>query len=246
MSWVFRHSEAKLGARLVLLCLAEFAHDDGSRAFPSVATMCERTRMSERGVQEALRRLEADGMIERREKPLANGTNVYRVLMGGADSAPGGVQQLREGGAAAAPDPSSDPSVDRVVVEGQGSLLGDEPAKPKPAPRMQKLVGSVAGKAVTDAEYELAVAVLGAFNTRAERNFTGKEWLKTILMRIRENPEMTLEDFAAVVERAFLRPWWGKDDPTPAVVFSGKAFDIARNATRREQDEDDGLSIYDK
>jgi hypothetical protein len=117
-SWVFRHSEAKLGARLVLLVLAEHAHDDGGRAFPSVDTIVERTRMSRRGVQEALRRLEADAMVEPYAKT-KDGCTVYRVLMGGADSAPAqmtasrgaesdteGAQLTTSGGAAAAPNPS--------------------------------------------------------------------------------------------------------------------------------------------
>ncbi|MDT0377309.1 helix-turn-helix domain-containing protein [Streptomyces sp. DSM 42041] len=50
-------------ARHVLQALAEFAHEDGSNAFPSVAKLQHRTGYEERTVQKALRRLEDGGLI---------------------------------------------------------------------------------------------------------------------------------------------------------------------------------------
>lgn len=98
MSWVFKHSDAELGERLVLLALAEFANDDGTDAYPSVKTLVERTRLSERQVQYCLRSLENSGKISADGKG-PRGTNRYAVTMkGGAKSAPGGVQST-------APDP---------------------------------------------------------------------------------------------------------------------------------------------
>lgn len=64
-SWVFRHSPATLGRRLVLLVLADKANDDGTGCWPSVATIAEQARLSERAVQYALRQLEEDGQIVR-------------------------------------------------------------------------------------------------------------------------------------------------------------------------------------
>lgn len=114
VSWVLEESEAKLGARLVLLSLADHAKADGSAAWPSVETIGRHARMSRRAVQESLRRLEADGAIERTGRSTA-GTTVYRVRMlhGGADSSGGGAaddaqgaQITTSGGAAASPNPS--------------------------------------------------------------------------------------------------------------------------------------------
>lgn len=66
MSWIFQHSEEKVpGRRLILLALADHAHDDGRCAWPSVATLARKTRMSERGVRYALRSLEESGRIVR-------------------------------------------------------------------------------------------------------------------------------------------------------------------------------------
>jgi hypothetical protein len=116
MVWVLQHSEAKLGARLVLIALAEFAHDDGTKAFPSVETLSERARMSRRGVQAALRSLEADGSIEQ-TGTTRSGTNVYRVVMGGAESAPRG-EVASDRGEAASPDPLG-PVIDPPGAAGQ-------------------------------------------------------------------------------------------------------------------------------
>ncbi|WP_053207965.1 helix-turn-helix domain-containing protein [Jiangella muralis] len=51
----------------VLVALADNAWDDGRGAFPSVATIAYRTRVSERTVQRTLRDLEAAGVISRAE-----------------------------------------------------------------------------------------------------------------------------------------------------------------------------------
>jgi hypothetical protein len=66
LSWVLRHSEEKLGRRLVLLVLADHAKEDGSMAWPSVETIAAHARLSRRAVQDALRELEKSGAIRKR------------------------------------------------------------------------------------------------------------------------------------------------------------------------------------
>jgi pyocin large subunit-like protein len=81
LDWVFRHSEENVaGRRLVLLALADHCHDDGRCAWPSIATIAQKTRMSERGVQYALRELEESGRIVR-EGWSRHRTTMYRVVM---------------------------------------------------------------------------------------------------------------------------------------------------------------------
>lgn len=65
---------------LVLLVLADHAHDDGSRAWPSINTIAVKARMTRRTVSTALRSLEAVGAIEREGKKLG-GVVCYRVLL---------------------------------------------------------------------------------------------------------------------------------------------------------------------
>jgi hypothetical protein len=108
--WVFNNSEEKLGRRLVLLCLAEHAHDDGGKAFPSVETICKRTRLSRRQAQACLRGLEDDGAIEH-TGVTRTGTRIYRVVMEERTPVPGavssgGAQSSTSRGADSAPDPS--------------------------------------------------------------------------------------------------------------------------------------------
>lgn len=112
MSWVMRHSEATLGARLVLLALADCAHDDGREAYPSVDRLAQMARLSRRATQSALRKLEEDGAIVR-DGVGRNGTSCWRVVMGGVQNphpgepdGTGGRSSRHEGGEAASPEPS--------------------------------------------------------------------------------------------------------------------------------------------
>lgn len=54
---------SKQGELLVMLCLADFANDDGE-SWPSVGRVAEKCRLSERAVQYILSKLRADGLIE--------------------------------------------------------------------------------------------------------------------------------------------------------------------------------------
>jgi hypothetical protein len=126
LSHVMRHSEATLGARLVLFVLAEHAHDDGTEAYPAIDTICERARLSRRGVQGALRKLEADGMI-RRAGLGQHGQTKWSIVMGGAASAPraeddaGGRSSRPQGGAPSAPEPTPQPSIEPLRMDARAS-----------------------------------------------------------------------------------------------------------------------------
>ncbi len=80
VSWVLKHSEEKLGNRLVLLVLADYADSEGLNAFPAVATIATEARLSERQTRYCLRALEQSGAIVNEGKsPLR--TSQYRVCM---------------------------------------------------------------------------------------------------------------------------------------------------------------------
>jgi len=82
VSWVLRSSPERLGRRLVLLVLADHAKEDGTAAWPSVETIAEQARLSERQARRALRELELAGAIEQTGRS-SKGTNVYTVKMTG-------------------------------------------------------------------------------------------------------------------------------------------------------------------
>jgi hypothetical protein len=82
MSAVWRHTSTRLAGRLVLLALADYAHDDGSNAFPSVDSLARKAGVSTRQVQRALRDIEAAGEIER-QGTHASGTTIWRITLPG-------------------------------------------------------------------------------------------------------------------------------------------------------------------
>jgi hypothetical protein len=93
VTWVLENADARLGKRLVLLALASHAHEDGSNAFPSQATISSEARLTVRQVRRCLKELERDRAITRTSiRP--EGVVVWRVNMS-ADklSAPGHSRQ---------------------------------------------------------------------------------------------------------------------------------------------------------
>ena len=89
ISWVLTHSKSKLGARLVLLSIANHARDDGTGAWPSIATLTKESLMSEREVRYCLRSLERCGELQTQIRCGPYGTNMYSLpQMVGAKSAP--------------------------------------------------------------------------------------------------------------------------------------------------------------
>lgn len=67
--------------QLVLIVIADFcANDDGTSAYPSVATIARRTRLTKRGVRNALKGLQASGDL-RIEPGGGRSTNRYTVLL---------------------------------------------------------------------------------------------------------------------------------------------------------------------
>lgn len=232
MSWVLRHSEERLGNRLVLLALAEFAHDDGTKAYPAVATLTERARLSERQVQSALKALQEHGAIELTGKS-PKGTNVYRVIMGGADSAP--PQNPTDDQLDSAPNPRHDPSV--LSLDGGGGAMPKE----WPLPTVDR-------RKVTPFEANTALAILASFNAEAGTSYRSKDFLRAIVGRIREHAELTLEEHTAIIRANLHDPWW-KGEAAPNVVYGSSAtFDRARErakGTRNGQGKRNDFEQYD-
>ncbi len=86
------------GTLLLLLALADIAGDDGSRVFPSIATLAKKTRLDERSVRRLLRKLEQDSAIERVRDATHHRPTEYRI--GGAYCPPkAGKQGGQQGGA---------------------------------------------------------------------------------------------------------------------------------------------------
>ena len=81
IQWVWDCSESKNAERLVLLAIADNAADDGSHAYPSIAEICRKANLSERGVQSAIARLVKSGELHVHVGGGRRHTNYYTVIM---------------------------------------------------------------------------------------------------------------------------------------------------------------------
>lgn len=148
---VWKYSQHKGSDLLVLLAIADYAKDDGTGAWPSVAGLAEKTRLSERNIQYILRKLEASGelVIEKHAGP--RGCHLYHVVLdtegakiapvggakiagakfaGGATQRQEGVQPSAERGAIAiAPEPLIEPSIEPSVKEGRAKASPPHPIR---------------------------------------------------------------------------------------------------------------------
>jgi len=82
MNLVWDHVDCSGGDLLALLCLADHVGSDKEMvAWPSIGLIARRCRMTERGAQKAIRRLEAKGLLTIEEGGGRGGTNRYRLTI---------------------------------------------------------------------------------------------------------------------------------------------------------------------
>jgi hypothetical protein len=100
----------------VLMGLANCAAEDGTNAWPSVATLAERGRMSERKARDALRALEAANIIRTTSMSAGRATTVYAINMALLAAHKG---NLRPSGAGPVDFDTPSPRVARSVDDGR-------------------------------------------------------------------------------------------------------------------------------
>lgn len=91
MSLVWKSSQHRGSSLLVLLAIADFCHDDGRGAWPSVKTLAVKARLKERAVQYALADLESSGELIVQRKAGPRDVNLYEIQvdkLSGARCAP--------------------------------------------------------------------------------------------------------------------------------------------------------------
>lgn len=113
MAWAFDSAPTTTGIdQLVLLAIADHTDDAGVGAYPSIARLAAKTRLSKRSVQRAIRNLENAGVLKVGIGP--RGTHAFTILgvtishpqpivtptngpQGGDSQTPGGVTNGRKG-----------------------------------------------------------------------------------------------------------------------------------------------------
>ena len=76
MSRVWDESEQKGSALLLLLAIADYAHDDGGGAYPGVDTLAKKTRLSVRQTQRVIQQLADSGELEIQRSAGPRGVNI--------------------------------------------------------------------------------------------------------------------------------------------------------------------------
>ncbi len=239
LAWVMRHSEAKLSDRLVIFALADHAKADGTSSWPSVKTLSERTKLSERQVQRSLTALEDAGEI------LQTGTSRYGTkvfslpfyisAMGGDNLSQGdreGVTSTTTGVTSTtgnvdqmSPDPSLEPLETRpepTRARGAVALRTGGQVVALHGGVLERPSWKVDRVGVTEAEGGLARAVLATWNDLTGQKLTSKDWLAKIILRIREHPDLGLDSHEHVITAALRDPWWS-GPASPSVVYGNGA-----------------------
>lgn len=121
MSAVWERDDLDPSERLVMLSLADHADDDGV-CYPSIARLCKRTSMSDRGVQKVLTRLQERGFLRVEIGAGRKGSNRYFVT---ATPEPGSPPNHVH------PEPSSPPPRTTFTIT-------PEPGSPKPSKNHQE------------------------------------------------------------------------------------------------------------
>ena len=79
--WVWHHSIHKGTALLLMLAIADHAHDDGGGAYPSIEGLAQKIRMSPRQVKRVVQQLVVSGELEVDENAGPRGCHIYRITM---------------------------------------------------------------------------------------------------------------------------------------------------------------------
>lgn len=134
MQAVWEHSKQSGGALVLLLAIADNAHDDGGGAYPSNATLAQKARMTGRNVNILLKSLVDAGEIAIDAGAGPHGCNVYRVLLPGL-ATPENISPLKT----FHPEKSDTEGVKKTARGGEASFRGGvKPVSPKPSVNHQE------------------------------------------------------------------------------------------------------------
>ncbi|MBZ5554576.1 MAG: helix-turn-helix domain-containing protein [Acidobacteriia bacterium] len=139
---VWEFSQHRGNALVLLLAIADHAHDDGTGAWPSESRLAKMTRLSKRTVRRLLRVLERSGEISTLVGRGRGGTNLYAVTLIGRDEmAPqdGRPQTVPRTTGVAPRTPVSSPLGTRVSAEPSVEIL-KQPPRTRNKPRKNDFV----------------------------------------------------------------------------------------------------------
>lgn len=154
LSWAFRCHVGNASAKAVLVYLADRADDDGTAAYPKIATIVNVTELSERTVRAALKTLQERGFIRRGDQRYArlgkggrNRLPQYCQIVWdlAVESDPSTLEWIKETHAAER-DPKTmgntvDSAASTIMENGESKDVTPENAGTKPIPSTANLAG---------------------------------------------------------------------------------------------------------
>jgi hypothetical protein len=238
ISEVFQHSKSVLAARLVLLVLADAAHDDGV-TWVSQEEIAAKTLAVDSTVRRVINDLVEAGEIEvRKAQRGRRRINVYRVTFAdvepdydalpftlnepfstAADIERSAQVDDRRSCALTTADPASREDGAKLL----NRKLNHKEKKAPIVPHTNGKPAKVDHHPVTDHEWQLTTRIVEAFNNVADTRFTPPAWARPIIMRLREHPELDLPEHEHVIDRALQDPWW-KGPASPSVIYGNAAL----------------------
>ena len=154
LSWAFKCHVGNASAKAVLVYLADRADDDGTAAYPKIATIVAVTELSERTVRTALKTLQERGFIRRGDQRYArlgkggrNRLPQYCQIVWdlAVESDPSTLEWIKETHTAEH-DPKTmgntvDPAASTIMENGESKDVTPENAGTKPIPSTANLAG---------------------------------------------------------------------------------------------------------
>lgn len=159
LSWAFKCHVGNASAKAVLVYLADRADDDGTAAYPKIATIVNVTELSERTVRTALKTLQERGFIRRGDQRYArlgkggrNRLPQYCQIVWdlAVESDPSTLEWIKETHTAEH-DPKTmgntvDPAASTIMENGESKDVLPENAGTKPIPSTANLAGLEKGR----------------------------------------------------------------------------------------------------
>lgn len=215
--WIIEGEINDRAVRLYAL-LARHAGRPGGETFRSKNEIARRLRCARSSVDRAIQELIEIGALRVEERHHHNGGQAENAYILYANPV-----QISEGGRppVAHPQAEGGPPT-RAILPGEPSET--EPTTEGVAPFKGIMVDR---KRATHEESRLALDVLAKWNELAGQNLKSVDWLRKIIMRIREHPLLEDHHYYEIMERVLSdpQPWW-RGAPTPSIIFgSGAQFE---------------------
>ncbi len=226
--------------------LSRHAGSPGESTFRGKREIAKRIGCGKRSIDAAINELVEIGAVKVEERRAHNGAQLENAYVVNALSP---TQIPHEGVQADAPPPASGGTPTRASHSLENPEL--EPVRENPAREVEstevvvragRRVWSVDRKTVSDREDEMAQDILSAWNMGTKQSLSAQSWLAKIVMRIREHPELSVDDHVYVIALN-LRPenvWW-KGAATPSVIYgSDSQFERAMLTAQQQPQGSDG------